>query len=257
MPRPCRSRGRPPGSGRAARRGRRAARRRRAGSPRRPARAIRRPRSRRARRRRSHARQGCRAGTRRRPRGESMAGRRKLVPVADQPVEQLDLGPTSFAARLVEVEPLSPVDLGELLRAARARRPLHREGVAATASASRSPRRPTRSTSCRRLHDGAEVDQLPAGAGVPSLLLELAQRAGPRVLVGSYSPLGIDHAPRSLLRPERATRVDEQHLEPTVAHAVQHDAGAAPSRHRLEEGGGGRDQIRSWSAGRRRRGRWR
>src|SRR4051794_27753035 len=49
----------------------------------------------------------------------------------DEPVEQLDLRGDELLARLVDAEPPGPVDLGELGLAARARRPLHRERVAA------------------------------------------------------------------------------------------------------------------------------
>ena len=259
--RPCRSRGRPPGSARAARRGRRAAAAKEgriasqacAGDPASSI-AARTPAT-------KSRTTGCRAGTRRRPRGESMAGRervgeldRSLVvagqrsPTLDQPVEQLDLGADELGPRLVEREPLGPVDLGELLAG----------GPSAAATPSRScccarrgvevaARGPRGHLLAALLHHGAELDQLVGGQARAGLLLELAQRgtpAGPR---------------RARTRPWGSTT----RRGPSWPRTGRRGAPAAPRARRRRRGTARcrrcavAPPARAWSAGRRRRGRWR
>src|SRR3954471_12664323 len=128
-----------------------------------------------------------------------------------QPVEQLDLGADELASRLVEREPLSAVDLGELLAAPRARRPLHLEAVAAhRAGVEVAPRGPRRHLLAALLHDGPELDELVGGQPRAGLLLELAQGRHPRVFVGLVLALGDRPRTEVLLGPERAAGVHEQ-----------------------------------------------
>src|SRR4051794_25846692 len=121
----------------------------------------------------------------------------------DQPVEQLHLRTDELRPRLVEREPLGPVDLGELVAATRARWPLHVEAVTAHGAgvevAGRSPRGHLLAA---LLHDGAQLDEPVGGQARAGLLLELAQGRHARVLVGLVLALGDRPRAEVLLGPE-------------------------------------------------------
>ena len=114
-------------------------------------------------------------------------------------VEKLDLRGVDLQARLVEIEPLGAVDLGELAPLSRLRRPLHLERVAAQ----------RRGIGVAAY--GPRVDDLAAALGAPGP----SASAGPAAVKpvssansrratasgsssASISPFGIDQAPRSL-----------------------------------------------------------
>src|SRR4051794_6542946 len=88
-----------------------------------------------------------------------------------EPVQQRRLGREDPLARLVEPEPLRAVDLRELLRLARPRRPLERERVRFDGLRVRvALERPCGHDLAALLSHLAEVDQFPVGRGRADLL---------------------------------------------------------------------------------------
>ena len=135
---------------------------------------------------------------------------------------------TILRRAVVEVEPGRPVDLGERLRAARARRPFELEGVADDVLGVEVARQRERGDRpCRRTATVPSSRSSPSGAGRAELLGELAAGRG-RAASSSGGVLALRDRPRALVLagPERAAHVREQHLRPVRAGAVQQHPGA-------------------------------
>ena len=99
------------------------------------------------------------------------------------------------------------------------------------------PARPTRSPPCRP--SASRCRARPArrsGRRVPVSSSNSRSAHARGSSSGSYSPLGIDHAPRSFLAQNGPPGCTSSTSGPPSRDAVQHDAGAAPSRHRLARG---------------------
>src|SRR3954466_3842155 len=145
------------------------------------------------------------------------------------------MGREDLLPRVFQVEPLRPIDLGELLLGAAAGRPLDRFGVAG------QRRRveigfggPGFDDFPGPLPDRAELDQLlEVELGrLAQLLFELADRAGARLLLALDPALRNRPGPGVSFRPERPARMDEEELSLAAAAAEEEDPGAAFCRHR-------------------------
>src|SRR5262245_23347705 len=132
--------------------------------------------------------------------------------------------------RLVEGEPGSPIDLGEILEAPGAARPFEREGVAAdgrgVAVALEGP-------GCHylaaRLLDRRQGDEGAARLD-PCLLPELARGGDEPLLAGVVLSLGNRPGAEVLVLPEWAARVDEQHFQ-LASVPTEHEQAPALLRH--------------------------
>ena len=187
-----------------------------------------------------------RGGAAARRRGGAAARRRAFIlelsgQVVDQPVEEGQLGLDDLRAGEVEVEPGGPVDLRELLDAARPRRPLQLEGVAGDGIGVQVTLPRPDSEQLAPLHL-AERIQPRCGHRAAELLGELAPGCSLAVLVRIVLALRDRPGAVVLLRPERAAHVTQQHLDPPARTAVQQDTGAADGRHADQPAGrrGGR-----------------
>ena len=156
------------------------------------------------------------------------------VEALEQAVDERRLRREDLPPRRLRVEPLGPVDLGELALAAAARRPLHRECVAAQR---------------RRVELGlgrpASTTLPPFWRTDPSsisasgrerrrraqLLPQLAQRAVPQVLALLGFPLRDRPGPEVPLRPEGPAGMDQQHLGRLPDDAKEKDPGAVLRGH--------------------------
>src|SRR6185369_6194832 len=115
---------------------------------------------------------------------------------------------------------LPPVDLGKLARSFRARRPRHREGVAARGRSSgpgalEGPGVNDLSTALRHGSEGNEV-RGSRGAGLGALtgfFLELSRGRVERNLAGTVKPFGNGPYAQVLVPEERPPGMDQEHLE--------------------------------------------
>src|SRR6266545_1087972 len=156
-----------------------------------------------------------------------VAGASALGQRVEQPVDQLGLGRENLLAGGRHVEPLRPVDLGELALAAGARRPLDGEGVAGDRLGIEiAGSRPGAEDLAAPLPDRAQLQQVLVPEPVAGLLLQFAQRGLQRVVALVVLALGDRPGAQVLLGPERATRVDQEHLDVVPTAPVQQDAGA-------------------------------
>src|SRR5439155_7914563 len=145
--------------------------------------------------------------------GSPACSRAGFAEVLTQPVEERRLGGEEPLARLVEPEPGRPVDLRELLRPARARRPFELERVAAhRLRVEVALRRPGPDELATALAHLPQLDQRSLGQLGAGLLGELAPGANQRRLVVAVLALGDRPGAEVLARPERPARMDEQHL---------------------------------------------
>src|SRR5438093_12314086 len=151
----------------------------------------------------------------------------------EQPLDELRLGGVDLAAGHLDREELAAIHLGHLPGAPGARRPLHREGVAAE-NRSGGPV-PLEGPGVHRLPSGlahrAQRDQRARARAaldrLAGLLLELAPRPLERILPGPDLTLG--DAPRALVLAveERAARVHQEHLDPGARAAEHHQTRAS------------------------------
>src|SRR4051794_13202384 len=147
----------------------------------------------------------------------------------EQPVEERHLRRVELLPCRHDPEPVRAVDLGEALDATAVWRPLQLEGVAGDRlGVEIALGGPGRDDLAALLADGAELGQRARRKRAARLLLELAPGAELRVLVLPVLALGDRPRPRILPRPQRPTRVDEQHLRLVTRPAVEEDAGAMP-----------------------------
>src|SRR5215467_11618289 len=147
-----------------------------------------------------------------------------------QLLEQGYLTSEDLPPRLVEGEPGRPIDLGEILEAPRAARPLEREGVAADGrGVTVTLEGPGRHHLAARLLHRREGDEGPARLD-PRLLPELARGRDERLLAGVVLSLGNGPGAEVLVLPERAARMDEQHFQ-LAAAPTEHEQTSALLRH--------------------------
>src|SRR5690606_20383637 len=156
--------------------------------------------------------------------------RRSLQHVA-QLVDEPNLARDQLLLRDLEREPGGAVDLGERLLPARARRPLHDEGVAHDrVRIAVALERPGVHHLAARLPARAERDELALGHD-PGLLGELPLRRRERVLARRELALGDRPGAAVALGPERPARVDQKHLRCTVAAPEHQQTRAGPRHH--------------------------
>src|ERR687897_2754978 len=143
-----------------------------------------------------------------------------------QTVEKLRLSRIQLLARLVDAEPAGAVDLGELRGAPGARRPLHRERVAAHGvGVEVALGGPGGHDLAALLLHVVELDQLARRQGRARLLLELPQRAGERIV--AVLVLALRDRPDAGVpaSPEGTARMHKQDFR--AAAPVEEDARAA------------------------------
>src|SRR5262249_9396097 len=132
---------------------------------------------------------------------------------------------------LFRPEPCGAIDLGELLHAARPRRPFQREGIAfQLGRVEIALRGPDVDRLGPRLPEAAEGEE-PALEPEPNLLLELPLGRLERIL--ALTALALGDAPSTLVLPgpERPAGVDEKHLGAGAFPTKQQDACAAFAHH--------------------------
>src|SRR5215831_3323992 len=147
-----------------------------------------------------------------------------------QLLEQGYLTSEDLPPRLVEGEPGRPIDLREILEAPRAARPFEREGIAADGrSVAVALESPGRDHLAARLLYRCEGDEGPARFD-PRLLAELARGGDERLLARVVLSFGNGPGAEVLVLPERAARMDEQHLK-LAAAPTEHEQTSALLRH--------------------------
>src|SRR4029079_7983604 len=150
----------------------------------------------------------------------------------DEAIDQRDLGRLDAALRLVDVEPLDPVDLRKRLEPPGARRPDHLERVAVRRRRVEvALEGPGVDGLAALLDDAAQLDRVAVRWAVAGLLLELAPGDGDELLVTVGLALGDRPVAGRAVREERPARVGEQDLEPTIPRPEEDDAGACPWCH--------------------------
>src|SRR5882724_3654421 len=132
-----------------------------------------------------------------------------------------DLRPRGF-----EGEPRGPIDLRELLPAARPRRPLHGVGRARHGGGIEvAPHGPRIDELSPRLAPGRKREGLTRRPRA-GLFLELAPRGGERIFPLLDPSLGNGPRARVLLLPERPARMHEEHFEPAGGVTKKQKPGA-------------------------------
>ena len=143
-----------------------------------------------------------------------------------QPVEERHLTLHQLGPGLIEVEPLRPVHLREVLHPAGSRWPLQLEGVADAGRRRRSPpASPRPSRTCRSAGPRRGPVPGPSGSGDPSSSANSRTAAACGSSSGIELPLGDRPGVLVLAGPERPAHVHQQHL-----HPARREAGTAGCR---------------------------